>query len=567
MLKFHKIYIYLLFFSLVSCTDGEIREELTDKRYGGVFVAETGVSFEGRINKIKTVPYKIGESAYVQIFRSVFETLTRINPNTSKLESNLAKSWDVNEDGTQFTFFLRTDVFFHDIDGVKYQMKAVDVKKSFNELSVISKGNVGYAKIKEVIKGVESYNKSIKNKINVRGGVSGVIVINDSTIRFDLKKPYTPFPQLLSNIDFSVFRRNEKTTQALGTGPFVFDTNYREELHLKRNTNYWKYDKDGNRLPYLSEVVFKKFEKRDIGSRLDRFLKKEVHLMKGIRTDDISTVMRVLREENDIDFGYESIDNSHLAAISLNNSIPPFNNVNVRKAFNYAFDKNLYIDSVLNGEQWVAENGLTPIEISNYKEKITGNKFNLKKAKQFLAKAGYPKGKGFPTVVLSVVDNTNHPLGESVSQTEKVVMGMICEELNVKLEFKKYSSFGAMFYDLHRGRGMASLFNYTSRYTSPESYLNVYNLKVDSSEGVGHDNTMFFRDDIFDDYYNNALQETDEIKRNELFYKAERRIIDQSPIIPIYYGESNRILSKEIVGLSGINNLSIIDYTNAYLKQ
>lgn len=567
MLRLSKICAIITVFLLFSCVDNSTKNEKKDARYGGVLISETKVSFQDRYAETWLTPYKIGESSFVQIFRSVYETLTRINPNTCSLESNLAKTWDINEDGSVFTFHLRTDVSFHNNGSDRFVMNAQDVKDSFDELSIASTKSVGYAKIKDVIKGVVAFNESVVAGKPLKSGVSGVVVVNDSTVRFDLVKSYAPFSELLSNIDFSIFKRDAKNEAIFGTGPFAFDTVYDEQLFLVRNNNYWKLDTKGNRLPYLDTVVFKRFTFFDIETRLDRFLTGQTHLMRGIRTEDISTVMRVLREENDVDFGYESIDNSRLTAIALNNLIPPFDDVNVRKAFNYAFDKNLYIDSVLNGEQWPAKNGLTPAELSPYEKTLMGNEFNLKKAKEYLAKAGYPNGRDFPPVILSVIDAKKHVYGDKVSRTEKVVMEMICKNLNIKLEYKEHHSFHDMFEYLWEGKGMASIHNYTSRYASPESYLNVYNLKIDSSEHIEHDNTMYFRDSVFDSYYNMALKETDKNKRLQLFYKAECRILDQAPIIPVFYGESNRIVSKQIEGLSQINNLGIIDYTNAYFKK
>lgn len=566
MLKSKHIFFFVLLVFISSCVDNTLNNKPKDKRYGGTFVVETTIPFGNKISKTKYKPYTIGESSYIQVFRSVFETLTQINPNTCQLEPGLAKRWEVNDDATEFTFILRKNVFFHNNTSKNSALVAQDVKNSFDELSVSSNKSVPYAKIKDIIVGVAEYNKSLENGSPLKNGISGIRVINDSTIQFNLTKPYTVFPDVISNLDFGIFRVNKSNKHIIGTGPFIVDTTYNDTLYLVRNNNYWRFDDDNNRLPYLDRVVFKRITKNTINERLMSFIENKTHLLRGIRTDDISTVMRVLREENDVDFGYESIDDSRLCALSFNTLTPPFDDLNVRKAFSYAFDRNLFIDSVLNGEQWAANNGLAPLEISQYEQKPNGIEYNLAKAKEFLAKAGYPNGKGFPVVELSVI-KSSHEYGERVSITEKTVMNMICKELNISYKLKEYDTFYKMFQDLWYGKSMVSIYNYTARYPSPESYLNVFHLKIDSSEHVEHDNTMFFRDSIFDLHYTKALRELDETKRNSLFYKAENRVMDLAPLLPIYHGESNRIISKKIVGLSGMNNLGIVNYSEVYFTK
>lgn len=563
MLKLKNIYLFVIILLLLSCFDTKDNNKPKDSRYGGVFIVETSVSFQNKFAKSWLTPYKIGETSYAQIFRSVYETLTFINPNTCELAPGIAKEWKVNEDATEFTFILNSNIFFHKNQTNNKALTATDVKNSFDELSIALNKSVAYSKVKDLIQGVVQYSESVDKGQPLAGGVSGVEVINDSTIKFKLLKSYTPFPEVISNIDFSIFRRCSIDDCTVGTGPFVYDTVYNESLFLSRHSNYWKFEGDVQ-LPFLDTLIFKRNINLTIEERLNQFINNEVHLLKGINTSDISSVMKVLREDNDIDFAYQSIDDARLTALSFNNLIAPFNDVNVRKAFSYAFDRNLFVDSVLNGEQWAANNGLAPQELAQYEKPLKGYEYNLAKAKELLAKAGYPNGKGFPVIELSVVSG-NHEYGDKVSKTEKVVMDMICKNLNISYKLKEYKTFYVMFEDLWSGKSMVSIYNYTSRYPNPESYLNVFNLKIDSSEHIEHDNTMFFRDTIFDLYYGKALNEVDVQKQNELFYKAETRIIELAPLIPIFHGEANRITSKGITGLSEINNLGIVDYSKVYL--
>lgn len=564
------IVIILFCFGLItlfSCKEKE-KEEPKSERHGGILNIEASVPIS--TDRIKLSPSYVGESAYLYFLMNEFESLTKINPGTCKIEPSLAKSWDIKESGKVFIFHLRNDVYFsYGNDNELFTAK--DVKKCFDSLCYPD-GNVGFAKIHNVIKGVDEFEKSIKNGSPLKEGISGVKIINDSTISFELTKEYVPFPQLLSDPNLSIYRFRENSFY--GTGPFIMDTTHNAVLEYTRNPKYWKKDEEGYRLPYLDKIriVSKIIDNNPnrivvpLEQRLKRFLTDSLHILRAITADDIGTVMEVLRKENDKDFNYESIDYARLNAIAINNYAKPFNDYRVRKAFELAFDADLFVDSVLNGEGWPANYGFMPPGLIAYTDSVREKKADIVKAKKLLAEAGYSNLSTFPTVVISSVRYKGSD--EAATKTFNQAIEMICNRLGLKYEEKVYESYNFLFKANYTGNFVMCPFIFTTKIPSPEGYLNVFALKIDTNvHHIEHDNIMFYRDSVFDDYYFKALKEVNQEVRLNEFLTAERRMFSQSPILPLFYTEINRIVSKDIQGLSEINNLGLEDYTYTYFSK
>lgn len=550
---------------MFSCGESEPKDPKSEK-HGGILKLEASVPL---LKFYLKGPAFVGETAYLRFHLNEFEGLTRINPNTCKVEANLAKSWEVKKSGKVFIFHLKKNVLFSSKSSQPFS--AYDVKKCFDTLCY-SNGNVGYSKIHTIIKGVDEFKASIKQGTPFKEGIKGVEVLNDSTIKFTLQKEYVPFPQLLSDPNFTFYRVENGVFK--GTGPFVLDTLYNGFMKYKRNSNYWKRDQDGYRLPYLDELHYiSKVEKEypnfvsiPLANRLDKFLNDDLHVLRAITADDIGLVMSKLRTENDKEFNYESIDYARLNGIAINNYMPPFNNPKVRKAFELAFDADLFVDSVLNGEGWPAKYGFMPPGLIAYEDTVRKKEFNVKKAKKLLAEAGYHNLETFPEVVVSSVRyNTSEGI---VTKQFTQAIEMICAELGIKYRERVFDSYKLLFEANYKGDYMMCPYVYTTKIPSPEGYLNTFSVKIDTNiHDVDHDNIMFYRDSIFEKYYNSALKELNEEVRLEKFASAERRMFEKSPIIPLHYTEINRIVTKKVRGLSEINNLGIEDYTYTYLTK
>jgi peptide/nickel transport system substrate-binding protein len=110
----------------------------------------------------------------------------------------------------------------------------------------------------------------------------------------------------------------------------------------------------------------------------------------------------------------------------------PFDNADVRRAFAYAVDREKLVRYVLRNAPYApAHNGITPPVMSGYSiTQLSGIVFDEQKARDYLQKAGYPNGKGFPEVTLSVYPDPR------LLQIAEALQGMISQTLNVNIKLQ-----------------------------------------------------------------------------------------------------------------------------------
>ena len=171
------------------------------------------------------------------ITNMTFNTVVYVNPDTGEIEPELAKSWDHNDDNTEWTFYLQEGVTF--VNGDK--LTAEDVKFTYEYAANL---NGATNVVKTFTAG--SYAESVE-------------VLDDYTIKFVLKNPMPDFP---SYMEMKVYSKNAIETMGhaagseIGTGPYYLDkqmTVSGQQFVVSRNDNYWE-----NMDPYKTEhIVFK----------------------------------------------------------------------------------------------------------------------------------------------------------------------------------------------------------------------------------------------------------------------------------------------------------------------
>jgi peptide/nickel transport system substrate-binding protein len=239
-----------------------------------------------------------------------------------EFEPFLAESMEPNEDLTTWTLKLRPDIQFH--DGTPLNAEAL--KTIFDEYLTAPTSNVANS-----LKDVTSLN-----------------VVDDLTVEYVLANTNAAFPSVLTGSPgwpFSPTAAAENGPDAganpVGTGPFKFVSWQRDSnLVLEKNEDYWR---DG--LPYLDGITFRPIPDED--TRLSSLQSGDIDAMQTLRQ---STVAKA-REVDGVD-NYEYLGNNSGGSI-INSSVPPFDDVRVRKALAFGIDQPALID-VIGGT------GLTP---------------------------------------------------------------------------------------------------------------------------------------------------------------------------------------------------------------
>lgn len=316
-----------------------------------------------------------GES--FKVTENVFDTLVGYEEESTQVVPSLAEKWEISPDGLTYTFHLRSGVKFH--DGTDFNAEAV----KWNFERWMDKNHPQHNK-----EGFEYYNdmfggyKGDKDHV-----IKSVEAVDPLTVKFTLNRPLAPFIQNLGMSCFAIASPTavqklgpEKFNEnPVGTGPFVFKEWKRNDtITLEKNPNYWNAG-----YPKLDKLVFKVIPENT--ARLTALTSGEIDLMDGLNPDDAQAVkdnpdlQLILRPSMNIGF------------VGFNVEKKPLDNPKVREALSYAINKPAIIEAFFAGLGEPAVNPMPP-SIWGYNSNIKDREFNLDKAKQLLAEAGYPNG-------------------------------------------------------------------------------------------------------------------------------------------------------------------------------
>ena len=311
------------------------------------------------------------------MIKSLYDGLMDYEPGTTELRPGLAESYEISDDGMVFTFKLRDGVQFHNgrvmtADDVKYSLDRVTNPKTQSPGAGFFGSIAGY----EAISSGETES------------LSGVKVIDDQTVEITLSRPDATFLHVMG-LNFASVVAKEAVEAAgadfgktaMGTGAFkLADWTIGQKLVFAKNENYWR---EG--LPYLDTVTFEVGQEPIVA--LLRLQSGEVDVPgDGIPPAKFQEVMNDPAQAARVIEGGQL----HTGYITLNVKMPPFDNVDVRKAVNMAINKER-ITQVINGRAVPATQPLPP-SMPGYTEGYEGYAYDPDAAKALLADAGFADG-------------------------------------------------------------------------------------------------------------------------------------------------------------------------------
>ena len=500
------------------------------------------------------------------VFSQISEGLVKLDPKTLDARPALATSWEISKDGSLYTFHLRKGVKFHDhtsfSGGKGREFKSSDVLFTYILASQKNEKETGSHAYNSFLKGTIVGAEAYHNQKDAT--ISGIHIIDDYTISFKLIHPDLNFINKLASIYLAIVAKevveSNHETDLIGTGPFVYDKEISSPIPhiiLKRNPNYYLKDKDGRQLPYLDSVII--YIDNNQLEQLSMFEKGQLDFIQDIPPSKITEVL----EERIKDFSGEpplmKLTNDPLMSTqyyALNMNSPALKDVRVRQALNFAFNRDKMIAHAVNGRYTGASYGVIPPlpkEFPGFDFKAVEKNsysYNPDKARQLLAQAGYPNGKGFPSLTLKFNVGTIHSAvaDEFRKQMEKEL------HINVNLEGL---SFEDKINDEQLGKGDIFRTSWFADYKSPESYLlNFYGklIPLDKNEASGVNSTRY-NNPKFDALFEKAKIEKDIEKSNRLFSDAGEILMKDAPVIVLWYGE------QYIIQYFNVRNLE----TNAIL--
>lgn len=538
--------------------------------YGGVFKVNETEDFRS------LYPLNVTEVVAHRITNQVYQGLVKLDQGDLSVLPGLAEKWDVNEDATSFTFHLRKGVMFHDNacfeGGTGREFTANDVKYCFDKLCESFPENQMYPFFKDKVKGSNEYHKSTIDKAPLEGGVSGVQVVDDYTVKIDLNYSFAGFLKILAHSSCWIYPKEafdmygiDMRVNCVGTGPFRVKTiKESETVILEKNPNFYGVDQHGNQLPYLDGIKFSFIKEKK--AELLEFKKGNLDMVYRLPLEMIKDVVGELddaKKGGNKPFIMQVVPALSVYYLGFQHKLEPFNNADVRRAFNYAIDKESIVTYTLQGEGRPGTHGIVPPFKGYDFESVNGYGFDVDKAKEHMAKAGYPNGQGFPELTLQI----NSGGGDRNVQIAEVVQKMLSENLGITINIEQLQ-FPQHLDNLETGKALFFRSAWIADYPDPENFLNLlYGGHVPADLATkSYLNAVRYQSDDFDAKFNEALREIDEAKRYTLFTEADQIAVNDAAILPIFYDENTRLIQVHVKNFPS-NAMEYRDMTEVYFQK
>lgn len=415
----------------------------------GVDVDTTGYLVAALNADIQTADVQKTSKDYEVPF-NIFDRLVDVEVGTdgnSKIVPSLAESWDISDDGLEYTFHLRQGVKFHNGN----DFTAEDVAYTFHRMLTVE-GGVNT----EFIDQIKGADELLAGETDT---LEGVEVVDDYTIKVTLKEPFAGFLASISSPGVSIY--DSEATEAagdqfgmdpavtVGTGPFEFSSwSFNNQLVLTRNEDYWK---GASGLP---GVVIKIIPDTETQSMM--FESGELDIL-------------------DLDYAADSVDRFTetypdqivqgprvgIVYFTMNFNKEPFQDVRVRKAVQMSIDRQAILDALYGGRGQV-EQGIFPHGLIGFNPDQEEIKYDPEAAKALLAEAGYADGFDMEIAADSSASDTMTMALEIVSDQ--------LAEVGIRAEIKNYDE--STWLETRKSGELGSFMStWSADYNDPDNFI------------------------------------------------------------------------------------------------
>ncbi len=465
----------------------------------------------------------------------IFNGLVQLDKNL-EIKGDIASSWTISEDKRTYTFKIRQDVYFHNSElfgkNLTRKVKAKDFEYSFNRL--------------------------IDNKIASPGfwvfnNVKDFKAINDSIFQIELKKEFDPFLGILSMKYCSVVPHEIVTVlgdkfskNPIGTGPFKFkkwDENVK--LVLSKNKNYFEHDSLGQKLPYLDGIAI-----TFIPDKKSEFMELLSGKLDMVSSPENSIIDQIFDYKGDLNPRFSSNFNL-LKSPYLNTEYIGFNIQNnikkdtlLRYAINSGIDRKKMMQYLRKNIGYPAESGIVPNGLNN-SFYLPRYNYDPDLSKKLISI--YKSNNDIDKINITIVSDSQYLDILEFIQSELEKIGVQVQiEITPPSILRQGKATGK--FDAFRASWIAD-------YPHVENYFSLFYSKNHTPKGP---NYTFFSDRNFDKLYE-LIGNKKSISYEKISNNLENIIRRYSPIIPLYYDMSIRIVPKNISGLeaNAINQLNL----------
>jgi oligopeptide transport system substrate-binding protein len=487
-------------------------------------------------------PHKSEGVPSANIQRDLYEGLISESP-AGELVPGVASQWTISENGLRYQFIIRQEAKWSNGDPVT----AHDFVYSWRRIVNPETGSYYSQTLAPVLNAEAIINGKKKPK------TLGIRAINDHKLEVRLKGPTPYFLGLLTHSStYPVHRKSiekhgnrfARAGNLVGNGAFVLkEWSVQSHILLERNRHYWD-DKNTR----LDKVYFYPIE--DQSSELKRYRAGELDLTETIPLSQISWLRKNMKDDLHI------VPYLGIYYFGYNVTQAPFkNNKNLRQALAMVIDRKVLTEKILKTGEIPAYSWVPP-NVANYQHVEYGWKDwpmvkRIEHAKRLFRESGY--GKNDPlTVEIRYNTSENH------KKVAIVIASMWKKHLGIRTEL--HNEEWKVFLANRKAKKVTQVFRagWIADYNDAFSFAEL----MHSNHGV---NDSGYHNPAYDGLLEKSAKESNADKRREILQMAERLLLDDYPVIPIYYYMSKRLVKPHVGGF--VDNVMDHHYSKHMYKK
>jgi peptide/nickel transport system substrate-binding protein/oligopeptide transport system substrate-binding protein len=471
-------------------------------------------------------PARISDVYSRSVAQQIFDGLVQFD-QTLAIAPALAQFWTASRDGLTWTFSLRKGLRFHH----GREVTAEDVVYSFTRI-LDPRTRSGAADLFLAIKGAAEFREGRANR------VAGLSVLDRHTVQVVLNEAQVPFVSVLAVghakiVPRDVVEREGESfgRQPVGTGPFKFVRWERgKEIVLAANPDYF----DGP--PRLSGLVYRIYPGEQWEATYDEFKKGNLEDA-PLPTRNYRAVVR---------------DKSHLHVkrpmisvrfYGFNTRIKPLNDRRIRQALIYAIPRAAILEEAFQG-RYIPARGILPPGTQGFNPALKGYSYDPQRARDLLVQAGYPGGRGLPTIAIW----SSVQLEALVQELEQ--MRRYLEAVGVPAEIRYETNWPAYSRLLDERKLPVFLYGWYADVPDPDNFL----FKLFHSRSAR--NFFDYRNPAVDELLARARAASEPSRRVELYRQAEQLVLEDAPLMPVMHHTYERVFQPYVrsIEVSGLGD-------------
>ena len=449
-------------------------------------------------------PARATDSESAEATEQIFEHLVRYRKDSTEIEPALATSWEVSPDGRAWTFHLRPKVRFH--DGTPFDADAVvfSLERQRDPRHPFHQPDFTY------------WETTFRN-------IQSIEKVDPLTVRITIERPYAPFLANLAMFPVSIVSPTAVQTwkadferHPVGTGPFRFvEWSPGERVTLERNPDYW----DG--APQIHHLVFVAI--RDPRQRLVALEGDAIDVAENLSPQDLQFValhpdLRLVR-----------IAGNNVGYLAMNTTHPPFDDVRVRRAVNYAINKTAIVKLIYQGLARPATSAVPPSLWGHFDENLY--EFDREKAMRLLKEANFrPRAQRpklhtmdtprdympAPETVARIIQHNLHDVGLDVD--------VVKEDMDAHVKLTQ------------EGHHDLCLLGWTGDNADPDNFLYVL-FDPENAEPGSARNVAFYKNAELHGILTWARETAGRQEREGFYQRAQDLIARDAPWVPLAHAE------------------------------